>query len=258
MKAKKLIIVIILIFMLIVPSGCFQWFSYEFKHPELHAVSMSSLLGVYFYEENSVRILEEDDFGRVLFAYRGMSFLTKNGHMQFALVVSQRTTTKYSYFYPDVNFITCEVLTSKLYSLDGIPEEATNTYFTQEEIEFLKQRNDWNKPLNEEKLFQVKISNVKSWAIDFDKTKSELQRAFPELKRYSLEPFIIDTDDNMIYCARQMWYDENLQQYERDKAYLVIFDKDGNIYEDGIEEIIDIWDYEEQLIAFKARFNWDG
>ncbi|MDD4275948.1 MAG: hypothetical protein PHO33_03115 [Clostridia bacterium] len=262
MKLKKIILLLILIFTVIFITSCFVP-SYEqiWVHPELHAVGINSMLGVYCDEENAVLILEEDYYGRVLFIYRAASVFTNDGNSQIALVISQKTDEKYSYFYPDVNYVTYEADRGKISGYNGIPIEALTEYFTTEQIEILKMNNDWNKPLNEEKFFSVEIYDVKPGSIVYDKRQNELRLAtvnfYPnELAPNEMELFITNAKGDAIFFARQMWYDEILKNYMKGDAYLIIFDKDGNIYEDGIEKIINLWDYEEQLIAFKNRFNW--
>lgn len=256
MKFKKIIVIIFLLCILTLTSSCFPSYEEIWGNPELQAVGINSMLGVYCYEENLVKMLEEDDFGRTLFAYVAKSIFADTQHnYQISIVISQKTTEKNSYFYPDVNYITYELADEDIYySPEGIPTEIIEKYFTSEQIEALKQRNDWNKTLNEGNFFEVKIYDVKPSRISYDKMESELQKV-SNLKPGKL--FIINNRGDEVYCARDKIFDDILQE-DVWKYYLVIFDKDGNIYEDGIEEIIDIWDYKEQLMAFKARFNWDG
>ena len=77
----------------------------------------------------SCKVLERDTQGRILFSYETTSCITNNWEQ--AYVICQRSDPSAVYFYEDI----CYIL-------------AADTA----DLEVLKTANDWNKPLNEEKL----------------------------------------------------------------------------------------------------------
>jgi len=73
----------------------------------LFTVAIYSLLGArgytpeyHGYVPTDIKVLEEDDYGRVLFAYCE----DQNGTVTTLLII-QKSDEKYSYYYPDYNFI---------------------------------------------------------------------------------------------------------------------------------------------------------
>jgi len=119
-------------------TGCGQ-FEYPGKYPELYSVAIGSILGQRGYvigppggSAPITEVLEEDNYGRVLFSYNESNFIST-----FSYVIMQRVDGDYAYFYPHYNFIS-----------RGAGQ------FTEEEIERLKDVNSWNQPMSDSSEFE--------------------------------------------------------------------------------------------------------
>jgi hypothetical protein len=123
-------------------QGCFPFFlikpSYPGKHPELFTVAIHSLIVARGFSVSGppagIRILEEDDYGRILFYHSEGVY---NNHR----LIAQKSDNTYVYYYPDFNFI--------------------STDFRQKTME-LKEKNDWNRPLDKSKLIKQRIVKKKA------------------------------------------------------------------------------------------------
>ena len=120
---KKIIRCLILMISVVVLSGCFlerrEPAEYIGEYPELFTVAINSLLGVRGYSlsgghQPTITILEEDDYGRVLFEYR------EGGFSYPSRLIMQKAENGYAYFYPYYNFI-LRYLTSAFSYSYGIP-----------------------------------------------------------------------------------------------------------------------------------------
>ena len=152
--------VVLSVLILLSLVGCKDYLMYGGSHPELYVVAINSLLGVRGGFIEDTLILEEDTFGRVMFAYVGGT-LASDKRTVFnilAILIAQRTTETHSYFYPSINFI--------LYEIDGRQYQNTRDFlsedfvmkrFTEEQLEKLKMENSWNEELNDNRFFRVPV-----------------------------------------------------------------------------------------------------
>ena len=105
--------------------------TYAGSKPELFSVGIHSLLGVRGFGMHLdiafIEILEEDNYGRILFSY--------NEDMILSRLIIQKSDGDYAYFYPHYNFI----FTSLDYDWE----------FTIEETDALKEANSWNQPMSD-------------------------------------------------------------------------------------------------------------
>ena len=133
---------------------------YYDNDPDLHSIALESIIGTYSYNMNEVLRIEEDAYGRVLFAfYGGNMFRTLNGQEDvLAIVIAQKTDSDFAYYYDSIN-------ASAIY-VDWLNERLTlnllESYFDEEEIEELKAKNDWNKPINDKLLFRTEVTRKKN------------------------------------------------------------------------------------------------
>jgi len=133
---------------------------YYDNDPDLHSIALESIIGTYSYNMNEVLRIEEDAYGRVLFAfYGGNMFRTLNGQEDvLAIVIAQKTDSDFAYYYDSIN-------ASAIY-VDWLNERLTlnllESYFDEEEIEELKAKNDWNKPINDKLLFRTEVTRKKT------------------------------------------------------------------------------------------------
>ena len=161
MKKTFILFITILIFGL---TGCRYDVSYKGQYKELYTTAIYSIpnaVGFMDHGEGTydadIYVWEQDDYGRTLFAY-----CDDYSNQVFALVVSQCYDENNVYFYPDVNYA-LTMIESK-YKYEGVDDDHLKDRtkeFYENNKEHLKEKNDWNKPLNFKKCVSFKITNQK-------------------------------------------------------------------------------------------------
>ena len=129
--------------------GC-TYKGYKGDTPELYTVAWNNIPTLYGYMSNgevsydaSVKVLEKDGQGRVLFTYTE-DYTEKSCYV----LIMQRADDMYAYYYPD----DCYVF---IFAEEGLPN------LDGEEVAKLKSLNDWNKPIDEGKGEAAKIIRKK-------------------------------------------------------------------------------------------------
>lgn len=165
------------IFVTIVLTSCLliacraKWDGYKGDYPELYTIAISSLPEVKGYEYDSshgkfqpmLEVIEEDSFGRKLFAY-SETFSTTVGTDY--LLISQMYDDKYVYFYSELNYMYTQRELFDITNLDKYicfePKNFSNkACFFIEDIKQLKEQNDWNKEIDENKCIKAEIVRKK-------------------------------------------------------------------------------------------------
>ena len=260
---KKLLILTLTLLMMLSLTGCIPMGG---RHPELFVVASNSLLGVLGRDRENTVILDEDDFGRVMFAYGGHTVTSDGRHTAtfniLAVLIAQRTTETHSYFYDGVNFILREVELERdqIATMERI-ETLALEYFTEEQLERLKEENDWNRELDESRFFRVPVSRRPKE--DFmtrvpERTRREVYLAVSGAPRSSRGiPLTMDKNGNVIYFIMGSSFDSDTQEWTFYRAFLFMFDANGELIEGtGTMELFDLWDYRDELIAFKEANGW--
>lgn len=165
---KKIFILFITILMFVL-TGCRYDVSYKGQYKELYTTAIYSIpnaVGFMDHGEGTydadIYIWEQDDYGRTLFAYCE----DYSNHI-FALVASQCYDENNVYFYPDVNYA-LTMIESK-YKYEGVDDEHLKDRtkeFYENNKEHLKEKNDWNKPLDKNKCISYKITDHKGFDED--------------------------------------------------------------------------------------------
>jgi len=160
---KTFIPAVLVLMTLLLCSGCYGKKDYTGDYPELYTVAIHSIPGNQGYDEHpeffyssGVEVLGEDNYGRILFFYYE--------YKMCAILVCQKADRDYAYFYPDYNFIAASKQKDP-----SVPED----YFTSDEIEALKEINDWNREPDESKYIRARITTTKSNGPVKDKTVME-------------------------------------------------------------------------------------
>jgi len=132
-------------------------FEYRGDHPELYSTAQYSLLGQRGYIPDhhvrhgfdpSIRILEKDAFGRILFTYSEQQF--QDQRHGYVLLIVQKVDTEFVYFYPHYNFII------------SLNHRDWNASFMDKFVNELKEANSWNRQMSEDEEFErVRISRQK-------------------------------------------------------------------------------------------------
>ena len=253
---KRVITVIILILVVFsVLLGCRSSWSPADAHAN------NSLLGISpVPSPRHLILMEEDAFGRKMYFYGGSSSaaytrIYDDGNL-WAILIQQKTDNKYVYYYPDFSFIVQKWPESVSWHHDQLLEEVREI-MTVEAIETLKVQNDWGQPINESQLIKSRIARRNGKGIYADNLipKSALQKVYDKMCIYGsprIEAFFdyltSDDYDRHICFFRTADIDWNITNY-----YVVMF-KPDNSYE--IAEIFDLWNYQEELKAFKEGNDW--
>ena len=206
------------------------------RYPELFSVASSSILGVNGYligvlAPPSIRILEKDNYGRILFRYHEENRSTTS-HL-----ILQKQSEEYVYFYPHYNFLLDAFFDSGI-----IPSE---------ELERLKELNNWNQPMSDSSKFvRARIVGRKEdGPVSEDKLIEVGKLIFPDAT--STERQIIA---NTIFLRTDR-YGRSIY-FRRNTAILFQPDHSFDI-ETGILEITDRFNYQTELRLFMEANGWD-
>jgi hypothetical protein len=263
MKQKILGIIITFLCSITLLTGCDRIVYYSGDDFDLFSVAVNSLLGVNGYGRKGssprIELIEEDSYGRKLFSYLGDGFVPT-----YSLLICQKSDEKYSYYYPDYNFISAEYKS----------QELLDNSFTIEEINELKELNDWNKEINEEKCVKVEMISKK----DLPKITKKKENQFQLLFKKVAKSTGYKGDDNLYryakYCTsdnygRTLYYvygigtDVNGEgvspnSLSREFHIVIIFKPDGTIDENiCVMELTDIYKYQDGLKRFKELNSWN-
>ncbi len=259
----KLPVVAVFLISLISMPGCLLPFMpsdpphYEYpgEYPDLYTVATNSILGIEGEFSSRVEVVEEDFYGRKLFIYWGISDLASKrfddpGRMP-SILIAQKTEGDYVYFYPDCNFLLYE-------SLDVTTSQ---NIASTEEVENLKQQNDWGRPIDESECVRAEVARRDR---DYQENHNLVSEAAQEevsnsiasnrTSRWSMFYYLTsDNYDRHIYVFRGL-----NQNNEYTKTYVVMFNGDGSYDKDvGIMELTDLWNYQDDLKDFKERNGWN-
>jgi hypothetical protein len=132
----------------------------------------------------------------------------------------------------------------------------------EEEIDALKERNDWGMPFNEEKCVSVEIiESFFDWEHRHALVPWEYNKKAFAFVAGSRDPYgsgfeclTSDRYGRTIYFFRVADEDELYTE-----SYVVMFETDYSFDpESGIMKIADVWDYQDELEAFKSQNGWDA
>ncbi len=211
MKKKRMRIIVISVILIFI---AFLYFVYsDYSSLGCYFCGVYAVPGTYHSDlkgmEASYEILEEDDYGRVLFFYTAPDFISKQQGEY--IVICQKITDKYVYFYEDICF---EILYDD--------EDA--------DIQELKKKNDWNSPLDESKMaFREMRATFDNVIID----SSELN--YQEIRRLCWETLDIYQPQIVELCIDDAQPDGTAIYYlevrvkTAKERYFVRVDKDYNI-----------------------------
>jgi hypothetical protein len=158
MKRIKRFAVALLLLCSFGQAGCTgKNFMYRGESPALYSVALNVVLnanGYIIFETTSqpvVQVLETDLYGRVLFCYA-------EGAMQgdVALIVCQATDEQNAYYYPNICYLptSFEEGGNRIHHGSRIPGTIDDPYngVSANELDELKEINDWDRPLDNTKL----------------------------------------------------------------------------------------------------------
>ena len=278
---KKLTIVLCLAFCFIM-SGCFNMFMplnsrYNGDTPHLYTIAVNSLLGTWGYSvypetevDSRIEVLATDSYGRVLFNYANLIPLY-DYEGESAYLICHYYDEKYVYFYDD----------SYLYSglTRMLPAEG-ELGETEDKFEWLKQVNDWNKPLDldkcvrkeivrEKQVIDDSIQSIRSFyleifgdnAIEFNiPTNSDSYLDIVTKGRVGFMPSYVTSDGNgkKLLVASGLNKVETSEEDEEVYFALMIFNSDWTYDSENylIIEKEEMFEYLEELKLLKKSVGW--
>ncbi len=267
MKKATIIITITIIMLGIL----FLYLHDPVKFRDLHDGAMvvearNTLIGLHRDERKTWRyVLEEDNYGREMYIYCSNSssinetlfFDSQSSPRILALLIMQKSDTEFVYYYEDINFLSKKISYSDYHSnlSAGRFTEFVYETFLEEEINLLKEKNDWNKPLDESKCVKKRIidlSERRTNQLVPSSLRTEIYNRISECKyqdeEFFLEHLTSDDYDRHIYFFRTT--DEKLLYID---SYLVMIIQ-GKTYE--IVKLVDLINFQQELSVFKSKNNW--
>lgn len=196
------------------------------------------------------KIIEEDDYGRVMLAYSSSYDIFYPANT-VAIAIMQKYD-KDNIYYDDLFYII-----SSDFTVDFVDVSSP-------EIVSLKDQNDWNKPLDEEKMSSRKISLASDNTVvreDHEESNKEFEMFWDEVDEYIRKHFEyvgkkvefmlfydFDRKSKELYLA----VDEISEgEYE---CYLVLRDVHGGF---NVMKIVDLYNYQKDLADFKKANGWN-
>ena len=184
------------------------------------------------YAFDSIALLDTDSYGRKLFYYESWRWETT------ALLICQKAENSYAYYYPDYAYII---------------EKGSDHVFSDAEINWLKSENDWEKPLETERMYSVNFVYEEN---RFDYMAIEKAIRSTLCKENTEVPMLLDG----------LEYDKNGNQiiltivgnrYTQDadyEIYLALIQPTDEVSIVAIQQIENDADIRECLIDFKEAF----
>jgi hypothetical protein len=219
----KKIMSICLVLISLLLSACHDTHLYRGEFPDLHIIAVESVIGSINDEMNRVVVIDEDDYGRKLFAFSGYSPMGHNDNSTsvIAILVSQRTDEKYSYYYDSLNFYS-KTIDSEFIDLSL---QEVNDYFSQEDLEKLKTANDWDKPIDEGKLFRVKITRKKLCDIEAKDVRKYSDLFSEELNYNSINCYATDRNQlTLVYVLSS-----GISESGYNRIFLLLFNRNHEL-----------------------------
>ena len=233
----KKFISIILCLLLLLTSSCDLLYYYKGNRWDLMTVAYNSMLYVWGGMVNinngpTLTVIEEDGKGRTLFYY-----CEKNTISTHSLLICQKSTSEHVYFYSDVNFI-----------------DSPENDFSEQEIQDLKQLNDWGLDFDESKCTKRAISKSKRNASEDDYTTFS---TFVKSLELGDEYYC-----NGVQCCYLDDYGRKLffifvagnQEFI---YYVVITNPDNSFTKESVKLLTNYYNYQEEIRQFKAQNHWN-
>ena len=270
---KKIITtVLVCIMMISFVGGC--PYRYKGEHKDLYTVAINNIFGANGYRSNGevvygpyIDVIETDDFGRVFFFYdEGY-----HNELATAIVIMQKSEGGFVYYYQDICQISCTV------EKGDYKREELNylDFFSEEQIESLKEANDWNKPIDIEKCTKNEIVDSKNdkgglglEREDFDKVIEAYvcEQGYKGEDIGHLSRFFVhcntDKYGREIYYVYAVGFDvkgEGISPNSEHKTYefAIIFNPDKSSTIENVYEITDPNEIYEAVRQHKENCGWD-
>lgn len=229
----------------IIWNNIFMYKEYTGEHPHLYTEAIHSLLWTYGHSTASdkfcnseIEVIEEDEFGRVLFEYNEKFY---TGDLFFSsLLIMQAKDENYVYYYEDYNFI-CEER-----------EFMSKAEFYSDDIDKLKEQNDWNKDLDLTKCIKKELQTKKKELKELSLNEKKLDEIFSEAEGYRGNKTVLLTEDghgNFI-CYTYLSFKDKESEYG-----VIIFKEDLTYF---YFQPNSFYNYQLDLKQFKDLMGWQS
>lgn len=258
-RLGRICVILITCLMLVSLCACdpiFRASIADLKYADLFQVAAYSSFGVTTSTRlmgmNSIVILEEDFYGRILFLYRDRYDFSSWFQGCKGLFIVQKSEDDTVWFYEDF-----------CYKTWGGTEEMDWAY-----VDTLKEKNDWEKPLNEKKMSKLEYDGL-DYCLDIPHaeesdagkfiTNTQEFKPFLQFTSESIERSITysylckDETDQRIFLACGITEQDDEETYGPYYIYL--------IRPDGSYECVEInspFDCNQELHDLKVKNNWSG
>ncbi|NTW95540.1 MAG: hypothetical protein HGB31_02850 [Erysipelotrichaceae bacterium] len=216
----------------------------------LLVASRESILGAEGGYHDKTIIIEVDSFGRILYGFIGVSHLYDDYTLAVGIV--QTSDEKTVSYYDGVNMI------SKIYAWstkeDELSDQIINANFNESMINDLKERNDWNEPLNPSNMFTTELRRNKNRPLSTRELNEMIEILPGDLNSSDLVLLSQDKEGRLLFIGQE-YSDDG----EYGSAFLIMLDKDKMIMPNmGIIEISknQIEDPWQVLLEFKLANSW--
>lgn len=249
---RKSLALLFVTLMALLLTGCLLYRGNDWDLYKMIIWNVPNTLGIEAPEAADTKIIETDVYGRRLFTYE-MNRSGTTGYDRICIyAICQKADREYVYYYEDF----CFILSSSLAN------------FTQEDIEQLKSVNGWGEPIDEAKLskhaLRAPMTSHKE-GIDaneiFNRVVFKIDDIYESLNSFpdNLNPetgttLLVDSDEagNQFYYVYV--YNDQVRHL---RSYFMMLKNDGSYDpEIFIEEIDDLYQYQEQMHEFKIRNGW--
>lgn len=262
LKCKLVLLCLCILFILVFTTGCRSYKGYHGEYPELWTVAVHNLLGTRGYfqqggivDESQIKVVEEDSYGRVLFAYTELSEVSS-----INLLIMQKKDDNYAYYYPDYCFVSNRVPSRDYSVLNYVIDDYLSLAFPEKLIERLKEQNDWNKDIDETKCVRREITRAKKEP----KIREELLEKLYNIAihnndenntvyKYSIY-FTSDSDGRMIFLSAGITSSQTDPKWV---YYVFIINRDWSYLEEYYSmRLADLYNYQITLRTLKQLNNW--
>ena len=249
MKRVKTIgslIIVLLILSSALPSGCFTK-RYSPDMVRMFTQVFHAVPGGRSYDKHVIegKIIETDEYGRICFSFETGGLLT-------GICIMQKYDEEYVYYYDNVSYLT---------------SVWTRRYSEEEWITF-KEQNDWNQPIDEEKMIKREMvkSNLspnRESSIDLEAVKEAFYQTMNE-NGYIFGTGYFDysqTGQEIFLVERyeRTKKEDDPYYYEVFDYHLMILNADGSYDpENYLIKIDDLSQSNAPLAEIKARNGWVG
>lgn len=246
-RSKFLTVLFCIVFVLIstVCSGC-GYKGYSGENVDLYTVAINSVLwnvgnsyGADFARDSEINVIEKDEYGRTLFTYHE-KYYVESSLCFSALIVSQYSSDGYVYYYEDCNYIIKEHINIW---------EAVD--FEQDEINEIKELNDWNNELDLSKCTKKEINkNKPKIPTDSDAIKNKAIEELGTKDEIRVHLFYLTGDNNdnfIIYGTVTLDADSYVH-------FVAFVTSDGEIKEWLVPQ--EPYNYQNELKELKIRNGW--